>query len=73
VRHYDPATGVGTGCVFNDYDAPAVEWGLNTALEWYHHPDSWRRLIENAMLEDFSWDRQINQYVELFRAARSAR
>ena len=24
VQHYDPASGVGTGCVFNDYDAPAV-------------------------------------------------
>ena len=67
VRHYDPATGVGTGCVFNDYDAPAVLWALNTALDWFDKPVSWRRLIDNAMLEDFSWGRQINKYVELFR------
>ncbi len=28
VRHFDPATGQGTGVVFNDYDAAAVTWGL---------------------------------------------
>lgn len=72
VRHYDPATGVGTGCVFNDYDVPAVVWALNTALDWFGEPERWRRVMENAMLEDFSWGRQIGKYVELFRELRSA-
>jgi starch synthase len=67
VRHFDPATGVGTGCVFNDYDSPAVEWAVNTTLSWYAQPALWQRLIQNAMQEDFSWGRQIARYVELFR------
>jgi starch synthase len=67
VRHYDPATGEGTGCVFNDYDSPAVEWALRTALGWFANPEDWRRLMRNAMLEDFSWGRQIERYVEVFR------
>jgi starch synthase len=67
VRHYDPATGQGTGCVFNDYDSPAVEWALRTALGWFANPEDWRRLMQNAMLEDFSWGRQIERYVEVFR------
>jgi starch synthase len=69
VRHYDPATGQGTGCVFNDYDSPAVNWALGTTLDWFKNSASWQRLMHNAMLEDFSWGRQIERYVELFRAS----
>ena len=53
VRHFDPSTGEGTGCVFNDYDAPAVEWALHTTLDWFERADSWRRLMQNGMREDF--------------------
>jgi starch synthase len=67
VRHYDPATGAGTGCVFKDYDAPAVRWALNTTLDWFADQDSWRRLMQNAMHEDFSWGRQVVIYERLFR------
>ena len=35
VEHFDPETGTGTGVVFNDFDAPALEWGLNSALDLY--------------------------------------
>jgi starch synthase len=67
VRHFDPATGEGTGCVFNDYDSPAVEWALNTTLDWFADPGVWHRLVENAMREDFSWGRQVGQYIQAFR------
>jgi starch synthase len=67
VEHYDPATGLGTGCVFTHYDAPAVAWALHTTLDWFGDPESWRRLMHNAMLKDFSWGRQILAYEEVFR------
>jgi starch synthase len=67
VKHFDPATGAGTGCVFNDYDGPAVEWALNTTLDWFAQPPLWQRLMQNAMHEDFSWERQVAKYVQLFR------
>lgn len=67
VQHYDPATGVGTGCVFRDYDAPAVVWALNTTLDWFADRDGWQRLMHNAMREDFSWSRQVVRYEKLFR------
>jgi starch synthase len=67
VKHFDPATGSGTGCVFNDYDAPAAVWALNTTLDWFAQPLLWRRLMQNGMDEDFSWGRQIEKYVEVFR------
>jgi starch synthase len=67
VQHFDPASGVGTGCVFNDYDAPAVRWAVGTALDWYSSAKSWRQLIQNAMAQDFSWSRQITKYDSLYR------
>ena len=66
VRHFDPATGQGTGVVFNDYDAGGVRWALATALEWYGWPGAWRRLVLNGMAEDFSWETQVGAYEALY-------
>jgi starch synthase len=67
VQHFDPSTGRGTGCVFNDYDVPAVRWAINTVLDWYADPRSWLPLVQNAMAKDFSWTRQIKEYESLYR------
>jgi starch synthase len=67
VQHFDPATGTGTGIVFNDYDAAGVRWALATALEWHGWPTVWRRLVQNGMRQDFSWDRQVDGYEQLYR------
>jgi starch synthase len=69
VQHFDPTTGVGTGCVFNDYDAPAVRWAVGVALDWFNDSARWHRLMRNAMAQDFSWSRQTAQYEQVYRAA----
>lgn len=66
VQHFDPVSGVGTGCVFNDFDVPAVTWAVNTALDWYGNPALWKVLMQNAMAKDFSWEAQAAQYVTLY-------
>jgi starch synthase len=70
VEHFNPRTGQGTGCVFNDYDAPAVRWAIGTTLDWYEIPVSWQKLVQNAMAKDFSWDRQIKEYESLYQSMR---
>jgi starch synthase len=67
VQHFDPSTGRGTGCVFNDYDAPAVRWAINTVLDWYADPRFWLPVMQNAMAKDFSWTRRIKDYESLYR------
>ena len=66
VTHFDPATGVGTGIVFNDFDAAAMGWALDTAMSWYLQPALWERMVQNAMACDFSWETQANEYLQLF-------
>jgi starch synthase len=67
VEHYDRARGTGDGVVFDDFDAPAFEWALTTALDLYAEPQHWRRMMVNGMARDFSWERQAGRYLELFR------
>ena len=52
--------------VFNDFDPPALEWALDTALDLYAKPQHWRRLMDNGMRCDFSWQRQGSLYLELY-------
>jgi starch synthase len=66
VTHFDPATGEGTGIVFNDFDTGAMTWALDTALDWYAQPSLWDRIVQNAMRCDFSWETQANEYLKLF-------
>jgi starch synthase len=70
VQHFDPAAGTGTGIVFNDCDPGGVRWALATALEWYGWPTVWRRLMQSGMRQDFSWERQVAGYEELYRQLR---
>lgn len=66
VQHFDPATGAGTGIVFNDFDANAMTWALDTATQWYGDEKLWERIVQNAMRMDFSWETQANEYLKLF-------
>jgi starch synthase len=66
VRHFNPATGEGTGIVFNDFDPGGVRWAIAQALEWYESPALWQRLVSNGMRADFSWERQVVEYEQLY-------
>ncbi|MDY6944582.1 MAG: glycogen synthase [Pseudomonadota bacterium] len=66
VQMWDPGTRQGTGIVFNDYDVPAVQWAIHTALDFFKDQDGWTQLMRNGMAQDFSWDRQAGAYVKLY-------
>jgi starch synthase len=56
----------GDGIVFNDYDAPAVDWAVNTALDLYKDKSAWAQMMRNAMSRNFSWPHQAQEYVQLY-------
>jgi starch synthase len=68
VRQFDPASGEGTGITFNDADSSAVRWAVETAASWHADPALWSRLVANGMREDFSWDRQVDEYLRLYES-----
>jgi starch synthase len=71
VQMWDPATRRGTGIVFNDFDAPAVRWAVNYALDLHKDRDAWDQIVQNGMAQDFSWDKQGEEYVRLYEALRA--
>ena len=67
VQIFEPSSGKGTGIVFDDYSASALEWALNAALDLYQDKKSWRKLVRNGMAMDHSWKQQGQNYIDLFR------
>ena len=67
VKHFDHRSGEGTGVVFHDYDVNGLRWAVNTGLDLYSDKSAWRRLIDNGMAQDYSWDEQGKIYLERFR------
>jgi starch synthase len=71
VANYDGGPGdQGTGFVF-DWEEPDAL--LNTmrwaAATYRNEPEAWRRMQHRAMLNDFSWDRSAQQYIEIYEKA----
>jgi starch synthase len=66
VQMWDSQTRQGTGIVFNDFDSNAIRWAIHTALDLHKDRDAWLQMMRNAMTQDFSWDRQAQEYVTLY-------
>ncbi len=64
VQHWDGASG--NGIVFNDYDVPAINWAINTALDLYKDKSAWLRMMHDGMTRNFSWEKQAQEYVGLY-------
>ncbi|MCS7206739.1 MAG: glycogen synthase GlgA [Dehalococcoidia bacterium] len=66
VQEFDPATGQGTGFLFDAYNATAMLEAVGRALRVYGQPRLWRALVRNGMGMDFSWERSARAYLALY-------
>ncbi len=62
VENWNPHTGQGNGFAFERHDGTGLRWAIETALATYRDGTAWRRLMQNGMLQDFSWDTQAKLY-----------
>jgi starch synthase len=67
VSLFEPGSGKGNGIVFNDFNDVALDWAINTGLDLYRDKPTWRKLVRNGMAMDYSWEKQGQVYVDLFR------
>lgn len=57
-----------TGFVFNDYNPEDFFSTLKKAVMFYRNePEKWLKMIENAMKEDWSWERAAKKYIEIYK------
>jgi len=69
IQDWDAVQQSGNGFVFEAYDHWDLYAAIVRALETYRQPGPWRRLQENAMATDVSWNRSAGQYVQLYQGA----
>jgi starch synthase len=58
-----------TGLLFDDYRADRLDWTIARAVTRYRNPDAWSDMIEHAMVQDFSWERVVRRYFEVYDRA----
>jgi starch synthase len=69
VQEYNPATGQGTGFIFNNYDPWELFAAIMRALEVYRFKDVWRTIQLHGMAADHSWQTSAQRYVDVYRNA----
>ncbi len=60
------ADGTATGIVFDDFDAAALGWAIETAVEFFRSPATMQALRAAGFRADFSWEASGRRYETLF-------
>ena len=58
-----------TGFVFDGYSPEAFQEAGFRALRCYADAAKWQAMVRRAMARDFSWERSVDQYLEVYRRA----
>ena len=58
-----------TGLLFDDYKPERLDWIVERAVFRYRKPASWQDMAEHGMAQDFSWDRVVGRYFEIYDRA----
>ena len=67
VKYYNEYTGEGTGFGFANYNAHEMLFALKDITSLFRsNPKVWRKLMKQAMSEDFSWDHAAGIYKEMY-------
>ncbi len=70
VEQWNPVSKQGTGFLFDHFTPEGLRWGIDTALRVFQDPEAWKALQLAGMAQDFSWERQVREYEEVYRKPR---
>ncbi len=66
VEQWDPRTGKGNGFKFSEYSGEAMLSAIRVALNAFKDQESWKKLMKNGMVRDFSWCFSAKEYVKIY-------
>lgn len=69
ISEYDAKTRQGIGFVFKNYSSDELLEAMCRALDLYPQRDKWVELMKAGMNMDFSWDKSVKRYEQLYRQA----
>lgn len=67
VQPVNPASGAGCGFRFSNYNAHEMLGALEDAVALYRQQDVWAKLVQQAMKQDYSWNRSAALYRDLYQ------
>jgi len=68
----DAAEPAGNGFKFRGYSPADLVDAVRRALNLFHKPKEWRKIQQNGMKLDFSWDASAREYVKVYEGAAAA-
>ena len=69
IKNFKPNTGKGNGFKFTAYTSKALLLKLKEAVKVYKSSKDWKKLVANAMADDYSWMQSAKEYVKLYNKA----
>jgi len=58
-----------TGFAFDPYTSDAFQEATFRALDSFEHPSKWHTIMRQGMARDFSWERSVATYLDVYRRA----
>lgn len=62
-------SGTATGFVFEHATAEGLIWAVEQALKCYRRASCHKKVVQNAMAQDFSWRKSAREYLSVYRKA----
>ncbi|MBS1803117.1 MAG: glycogen synthase GlgA [Acidobacteria bacterium] len=69
IEEWNPELQTGTGFKFTDYNAEALLSAIDSALAAFTVKTQWKQLMENAMAQNFSWEKPAREYAAVYEDA----
>jgi len=70
VIDYDNDNEHGNGFSFKEFEAVKVAETIERALKLYtEKPDIWKQLVKRALMQDFSWNKSAQRYMDIYNLA----
>jgi len=66
-RPFDDLGEDGNGFVFHLPTAEDLHAAIKRALWCYQRPEIWKKMQQNAMSQDFSWEKSAKHYEEIYQ------
>ncbi|MDK2886239.1 MAG: starch synthase [Thermosipho sp. (in: thermotogales)] len=72
VKEYDEATFSGNGFGFKEYNSAYLLKAVARAVDFYKNKKvHWKKIVENAMKTDLSWEKSAKEYLKLYEIAKN--
>lgn len=67
VQLYDWESQTGTGFVFENFNGDSLRWAIDYAYNTFQNQNAWKKIMLSGMQQNFSWEVQVEKYIELYQ------